>query len=149
MAARGLDIVEQQIAAYYPEDAEIGWHHRILVRRLNDQGRWVAASPDLELEVMDLNQTRFLPLTRSAAIPARIRDDFYGFGNAGVTEQQLSDLHVEAEALAQVLGGACQHGRDGPCGVGVCRPGGRALRAASGAGPPAEPRCLAPARGLL
>eukprot|EP00959_Pyramimonas_sp_CCMP1952_P272974 5706157-Pyramimonas_sp.AAC.1 len=78
---RGLDILEPQIAVYFPEDANVNWHTRILLEKLNDQGRWVVATPDGDIQVIDLAQYRVLPIPRNAPAPARLRNNHYHSGD--------------------------------------------------------------------
>ena len=106
MAARprALDVVEQQVALDFPEDALYFWHSRILLRRLGDGSRWIGVSPDLELEVVDLSDHRVVPYVRAAPLPGRVAEGVYHFDAADVTEDVLQRLHQEAIALAHVLG---------------------------------------------
>lgn len=61
-----LDVSDPQILLHFPLDPNgFTEHHRLLLCRLGP-GRWVAASPDYELEVLDLNnprQKKFVPST--------------------------------------------------------------------------------------
>ena len=104
MAAQenALDIPEPQVAVDFPDDQFFTWHVRVLVTQLGDGGRWVAFSPDLEPEVIDLADHRVVPLVRDAVFPQRIRGDVYYRVN--ITEDDLTNTVQECRALAAVLG---------------------------------------------
>lgn len=97
-----LDIAERQVLIDYFDDPNFHWHGRILLVALPSSGKWIAASPDLEIEVLDLSSHRILPLVRSGPIPARVHGNVYFFDP--LTAEQLQGLRAEAAALAQVLG---------------------------------------------
>ena len=99
---KALDIPEPQVAVDFPDDQFFTWHVRVLVTQLGDGGRWVAFSPDLEPEVIDLADHRVVPLVRGAAFPQRIRGDVYYRVN--ITEDDLTNTVQECRALAAVLG---------------------------------------------
>ncbi len=102
--AVGLDIAEPQIALYYEQDPNFQWHSRILLERLNEADRWVAVTPDGDVQVLDLSAARAVPLATAAPAPERIRGNRYHFGP--VDEDTLLSWHREARALAAVAGGA-------------------------------------------
>ena len=99
---KALDIPEPQVAVDFPDDQFFTWHVRVLVTQLGDGGRWVAFSPDLEPEVIDLADHRVVPLVRDAVFPQRIRGDVYYRVN--ITEDDLTNTVQECRALAAVLG---------------------------------------------
>lgn len=58
MADLTLDISDPQVLLNFPEDPNgVTEHHRVLLCRLGP-GRWIASSPDFDLEVLDLNNRR-------------------------------------------------------------------------------------------
>ena len=63
-----LDIAEPQVALRYDEDPEVRWHHRVLLRRLEDSRR-VVLSPDLEVLVCDVSTLPLVALQRGADVP--------------------------------------------------------------------------------
>ena len=100
--AASLDCVEQQVCVEFPLDPNFTWHHRVLLRRLG-QGLWVVLTPDLAVERADVNVLQFIPVTRNAAMPARVLGDVYQF--ARLSEQELRAAHQEAAALVDLMGG--------------------------------------------
>ena len=101
---RSLDISEQQICVEFPDDANYTWHARVLLHKLTDGGRWVALTPDLEVEVLDVSQLRIVPLARAAPVPSRIHGDCDLFD--ALMDAQLSVAQQDAGALASVRGSA-------------------------------------------
>eukprot|EP00971_Amphidinium_carterae_P157508 3122585-Amphidinium_carterae.3 len=78
-----LDVTEPQILAHYPGDgAGFYWHHRILLHKLGGGG-WVALTPDLELEVLNLAEQRHHILERSGAFPPHLAAQVYSFDPLG------------------------------------------------------------------
>ena len=51
-----LDIEQKQVLVFF-DDPHYNWHHRVLVCPLKVEGNWVALSPDLECEAIDLMGT--------------------------------------------------------------------------------------------
>ena len=100
--AASLDCVEQQVCVECPLDPNFTWHHRVMLRRLG-QGLWVVLTPDLSVERADLNTVQFIPVTRNAAMPARVLGDVCQF--VRLTEQELRAAHQEAAALVDLMGG--------------------------------------------
>ena len=102
-----LDVVEQQILIdFYDDEDGYFWHHRLLLLKLDGPGKWIAASPDHEVESVDISTHRVIPLRRHAQFPDRVRGQIYAFDPIG--DEELRTLNVEVRALAQVLapGGA-------------------------------------------
>eukprot|EP00974_Lingulodinium_polyedra_P041361 3974651-Lingulodinium_polyedra.AAC.1 len=61
MAAAGrgraaLDIGDPQVCVRFPDDPRFEWHHRVLLAKITEEGTWAAATPELEVEVLDLRQ---------------------------------------------------------------------------------------------
>ena len=51
-----LDIAEMQCLVNYPNDANgMTYRHRILLKKLTP-GRWVCGTPDMGIEIVDLNE---------------------------------------------------------------------------------------------
>ena len=84
------------------DDSEFYWHHRLLVVDLGS-GKWIAVSPDLEPEVLDLTSKQLIPLKRNSPFPGRAQQNgTYVFDPPSADEwgQMLSD----AEAFARIMG---------------------------------------------
>eukprot|EP00971_Amphidinium_carterae_P083629 1655496-Amphidinium_carterae.1 len=77
------------------------WHHRLLLCRV-EGAKWIAGSPDLDIEVLDLSTHRVLTVERLSAFPARAQGDAYVFDALEEGEEQR--LIDRAHALARVLG---------------------------------------------
>ena len=98
---RTLDIADPQVLAYFGADPNFHWHHRVLLVRLSP-GRWVAASPDHELEAIDLTTTRHVILGRREDFPAHLVADIYAFDP--LARAELEQLRRRAKTMAVVLG---------------------------------------------
>ena len=86
MADVSLDIPELQILQNYPADGGgFYWHHRILIRKLKG-GKWIAATPDLEIIKVNLNRSDYPVIERRAFFPADIAHEIYAFDPVGRAE---------------------------------------------------------------
>ena len=74
-----LDVAFPQILLNVPADAN-GYteHHRLLLHKLSP-GRWVACSPDFDLEILDLNNRVHTVLGRRSRFPDHLADVVYAF----------------------------------------------------------------------
>ena len=97
---RSLDVAEPQVLVYYADDPHLTEHHRLLLVKVT-AGRWIAASPDHELALLDLNTARHVVLRRNAAFPQHLIDDAYIFDP--ITRGDLERLRQEAKIMAMVL----------------------------------------------
>jgi hypothetical protein len=75
---RTLDISELQVVVEFPNDANVTWHHRVLLHRVTD-ATWITLTPDLELERLNLAARRHRVLERAARFPADVEEDLYYF----------------------------------------------------------------------
>ena len=97
-----LDVQEPQILVSYPNDNDgFFHHHRLLLVKLGP-GRWIASSPDHELECLDLTGHRYRVLSRRSAFPADIQDSIYAFDP--ISRLELERLKREAKAMSVILG---------------------------------------------
>ena len=101
MANRTLDTAITQVAVDFFDDDNFSWHHRLLIYDLGG-GRWVAVTPDGDVEVLPLGDHRVIPLQRNARWPQRVRGDIYAFDP--VTEAQIEDFMQRGGQLARMLG---------------------------------------------
>jgi hypothetical protein len=95
-----LDVPEKQILIYFAAD-HIPWHHRVLLQQI-EAARWVVATPDLEVEVVDLAAQAVRALGRNGAFPAGI-GNIYGFDNP-IAADDLASIRLEGQRLAAVMG---------------------------------------------
>ena len=65
---RTLDVAEPQVLVHCPNDPHLTEHHRLLLVKVS-AGRWIAASPDHELDLLDLNTHRHVVLRRNSDFP--------------------------------------------------------------------------------
>lgn len=99
-----LDVPEPQILRHVAGDPNgLTEHHRLLLAKLN-AGRWVAATPDFDLEVLDLNVSRHTVLRRKAVFPAHLSAAVYAFDP--LSRLELEDLRQQAKSMAMILGDA-------------------------------------------
>ena len=97
-----LDVPDPQVLVNFPHDANgLTEHHRLLLCKLGP-GRWVACSPDMELEVLDLNMQRHTVLGRRAPYPAHLQPVVYGFDP--ISRADLERLKREAKTMSIILG---------------------------------------------
>eukprot|EP00971_Amphidinium_carterae_P184976 3672855-Amphidinium_carterae.1 len=101
MADLSLDTRLGQVLVDFFEDANFSWHHRLLLCRI-EGAKWIAASPDLDIEVLDLSAHRVLTVERHSPFPMRAQGDAYVFDVLGEGEE--SRLIERAQALARMLG---------------------------------------------
>lgn len=106
MGEVSLDIPDPQILLHYPNDPNgITEHHRILLCKLGP-GRWVASSPDFDLEVLDLNLRRHTVIGRRTRFPDDLNDISYVFDP--ITRNELEELRRKAKTMAVILGDGAQ-----------------------------------------
>lgn len=103
MGDYSLDVPDPQIFLHFPGDANgVFYHQRLLLCRLGP-GRWVASSPDHELEILDLNNRRHVVLGRRSPFPGHLNpDELYVFDPIGRNE--LEALRRQAKTMSMVLG---------------------------------------------
>lgn len=99
-----LDIKEHQILVRFDEDPEVTWHHMVLLQRTKGT-TWLALTPDLAVQRLDLSEREVLPFTRGRVIPSAQAGDCYIFDAVGPKE--LAEAHATARQLAEL------HGADG------------------------------------
>ena len=105
MALAALDIPQKQCLIDFFDDADgFCWHHRVLLYSSgNKDGRWIACSPDHDLEVLDLSRHRVLPLARAGPYPRdREAEGIYKFDP--VPADALEDIFRRAKDLAEMVG---------------------------------------------
>jgi hypothetical protein len=95
-----LDLEQKQLLVHYPND-DYPWHHRLLLIPLGGSS-WIWATPDLEVERVDVDKFRVVVLARASAFPPRCVDEVYAFDP--VSPAVLNKLLSEARSLAAVLG---------------------------------------------
>jgi hypothetical protein len=101
-----LDVAFPQILLNVPADAN-GYteHHRLLLHKLSP-GRWVACSPDFDLEILDLNNRVHTVLGRRSRFPDHLADVVYAFDP--ISRSDLENLRRQAKTMAMVLGDETQ-----------------------------------------
>ena len=71
-AVLSLDVEEKQVAVHYWDDAYFLWQTRWLLVPAGS-GRWIWATPDLEVQMGVLATPRVMPIARRSLLPAAIR----------------------------------------------------------------------------
>ena len=100
-APRTLDTALRQVMIDFFDDELFNWHHRLLLVQLGGAS-WIAASPDLEIETLDLTRHRALPVGRASPFPARCVGNMYIFDPLPAAE--LDELVQQALQLAAAYG---------------------------------------------
>ncbi|CAK0875589.1 unnamed protein product, partial [Prorocentrum cordatum] len=92
------------VLVHYPEDENgLVWHHRVLLCRVAG-GRWVCLTPDLGMQIHDLNVQRHRIIGRREAFPPDLAARCYVFDDDGVGRAQLDELKRQARVQAAILG---------------------------------------------
>ena len=104
MAMYALNTPVLQCLLYYPEDAGgFFWHGRLLlIPSGEDDGRWLAASPDLDIEFVDTTEHYVYPLVKDQDIPVDIARQTYFFDELSAAE--MDELMRQAKGQARILG---------------------------------------------
>jgi len=101
---RTLDTPLKQVLVKYEEE-DLAWHHRLLLVQGPTPGLWIGATPDEEVQSVDLTSFaagKVKPLRRNAAFPDVENDGLYCFDPVG--EGALAAMMDEARAFAELLG---------------------------------------------
>ena len=103
MAQLSLDVNMKQCLIDFDDDTSgLIWHHRLLLVTGDTPGLWVASTPTMSIQVIDLKDHRVIPLGRKAAFPASVAGMLFCFDP--LSEDQLDLLRREATALAGMMG---------------------------------------------
>ena len=86
-----LDVPEKQVLCEYPND-QLQWHHRLLLQQI-EGARWVCATPDHEIQTINLSDSRVRALRRNADFPD-VQGGVYTFD--AVDEQEMVEMRAEA-----------------------------------------------------
>eukprot|EP00972_Heterocapsa_arctica_P019171 2829334-Heterocapsa_arctica.AAC.1 len=68
---QSLDVFEQQVLNDFFADPNFQWHARLLLVRLDGNASWIVATPDHDVEALNLATHRVIPMARDAPVPAR------------------------------------------------------------------------------
>lgn len=98
--SRTLDTDEPQILLFCGGD-DVGWHHRILLRRLTE-AEWVVATPDGDVQVENLADFSIHALQRGAEVGPTYEGNCYMVD--AIKESHLVSWHATAARLAAILG---------------------------------------------
>lgn len=102
-----LDVPERQVAIDFFDDPHFRWHVRLLMINCGG-GKWIWATPDLEVQYGDLTAHRIVAIPRDSPFPTRLHGELYAFDP--LADVQLEQIRSEAVALAEVLGVKVQAG---------------------------------------
>ena len=106
MPPKTLNIAETQVCVgAVGDEYGNGWYHLVFIQRLSEQGKWIACNADLEVEVVDLDDSKVVPLTRNQPAPAWCRANLYGIdaGAFGTTEEPEQVRHPARHLLASLV----------------------------------------------
>ena len=103
MAALTLDLPEKQVLVdFFDDPNQLRWHHRLLLQPAAAAGIWVCATPDLDVERIDLNRHRVQALGRNCSFPGGHVGEVYYFDPIG--DDDLRRLRQQGRDLLAVLG---------------------------------------------
>jgi hypothetical protein len=98
-----LDLPERQVLVDFFDDPNgLTWHQRMLLQATAAAGVWVSATPDHDVERIDLNRHRVLALGRNCAFPDGHRGQIYYFDP--IADDDLRRLRQQGRDLLAVLG---------------------------------------------
>ena len=98
-AFTSVDIEERQILLFFEND-DIPWHHRVLTLQIEGP-KWICATPDLEVQSVNLINKDIRALARNAEIPVDCRP-VYMFDP--IDDADMQSIRAESRRLAEVLG---------------------------------------------
>ena len=93
--------LEQCLVDFFDDASGLHWHHRLLLVE-GETGQWIAATPDFDVELLDLSSHRVVPLTRRMVVPAAKAAESYMFDPLNDGEENT--LLDQGRALARLLG---------------------------------------------
>lgn len=103
MAALTLDLPEKQVLVdFFDDPNQLRWHHRLLLQPTAAAGIWVCATPDFDVERIDLNRHRVQALGRNCSFPGGHVGEVYYFDPIG--DDDLRRLRQQGRDLLAVLG---------------------------------------------
>ena len=71
---KSLDISHRQVLVdFFEDENQFWWHHRVLFIKGDGSGEWIAATPSLSIQMVDLRAHRVIPLDRHTDIGAEFR----------------------------------------------------------------------------
>ena len=73
--------LKQVLVVFFEDEDGYFWPHRILVVK-REPNIWMAATPTLGIQRLDLNDHRLLPLTRVSAFPREVQGQLFNFDPA-------------------------------------------------------------------
>ena len=128
----------------YEEDEDgFYWHHRVLLKRISGP-KWVALTPDQDLETVDLAELHHIVLERNADFPRAQRPYIYCFDEI---PRSTLDAHKRRAGHAGRAAGIADRRRDGAVDLGRERDRQRRLRRHGGRQPPYGRRAEHQGRG--
>ena len=102
LAALDTDI-KQCLVDFFDDPNDMRWHARLLLVPSGARdGRWIAASPDYDLAILNLSEHRVIPLTRLGRIPPDKEHESYLFDPP--LPGELEDLTRQARDMASLVG---------------------------------------------
>ena len=104
MAARSLDVDARQcLVDFFDDPNQLRWHHRLLlIAGGGNDGKWICATPDFDIQVIDLSCHRVIPLRRHQVLPPGNAHETYAFD--AFEPGEYEELMRSARDLALILG---------------------------------------------
>ena len=99
MATHALRTRYRIVLVDYFADPNFLWHMRVLLVH-GGAGKWVAASPDHDLELLDLTDKRVIPLRAGERFPDRVRNQVYAFDEFEPGEEDILARAADEYAVA-------------------------------------------------
>ena len=86
---------------HFPGDPNgLNYHHRVLLHKISP-GKWVTLTPDLDLEIHDLNVRRHVVLGRHSGFPDQYVDEAYVFEE--ISRNELERQKRLAKTVGSIL----------------------------------------------
>ena len=104
MAAYTVPNVAERMVLIDFWDDPIPWHMRILLQNTGDAGVWIAATPDMEVARLDLNEHRMVLLQGGAPVPPDYAGNYSYCFDSPIAPDELARIRAEAREMLGLLG---------------------------------------------
>jgi len=100
--SHSLNVGYLQVLVEYPGELDYRWHHRLLVAKGVSPWDWIAATPDMNILLVDLTKHAVRPLKRNAPLPLDLAGQMYVFER--LSPDEAAFIESQTQVLAAALG---------------------------------------------
>ena len=90
---------------FWEDEGDFDWDHRILLVATNSTGKWICATPDYEVALVDLSVHRVVPLTKDEVFATDYRGYIYSFDAEDCSEARVEVMRRHARSLVEIMNG--------------------------------------------